>query len=208
MPRSDSDGPFRSVMARKPPGFSRVTSFLKARLRSVGATCIQTALSRIKSKDNPRRKVCSRPGSRSGIQRMRGSGWRACPSTRMAAEGSTATTSWPCAASQAASRPVPAPISRTSPGRSGIALISQSCTCSNRTLSYRAATIEAFSSYHAIDAGSDKVPKLASLNAKWNWHHVRRIKNRLTLCPAVRQIPTVLDQALRRAFIGFATGLG
>lgn len=50
---------------------------------------------------------------------MRGSGWRSCPSARMAAEGSTATTSWPCAVSQAASRPVPAPTSRTRPGLSG-----------------------------------------------------------------------------------------
>ena len=56
-----------------------VISFRKARLRSAGRTCIQTALSRMKSKDNPRRKVCSRPGSRSEIQRMRGSGWRRLP---------------------------------------------------------------------------------------------------------------------------------
>jgi hypothetical protein len=38
------------------------------------------------------------------------------PSARIAAEGSTATTSWPSRASQTASRPVPAPTSRISAG--------------------------------------------------------------------------------------------
>ena len=141
----------------KPPGLSRVINFRNARPRSVGGTCIQTALSRMKSKHTPRRKVWSRPGSRSGIQRMRGSGWRLPPSARMAAEGSTATTSWPCAASQAASRPVPAPTSRMTPGRSGSMLISQSWIWSKVTLSYWLATVEALCSYQIIDVGSDNL---------------------------------------------------
>ena len=198
MPRPDSDGPFRSVTARKPPGLSRVINFRNARLRSAGGTCIQTALSRMKSKDTPRRKVCSRPGSRSEIQRMRGSGWRPLPSARMAVEGSTATTSWPCAASQAASRPVPAPTSRMSPGRSRSMLSSQSWIWSNVTRSYWVATVEALGSYQIIDGGSDKAFQLASLTAGRDRPHISTDQKSADIVPLFRQTRTSLGSRLWR----------
>ena len=76
--RPGSDGPWRSVIARQPPGFSSVTNFRNARVRSVGATCIQTALSKITSNARPRRKTFSRPGKPSAIQRIAGTGCALC----------------------------------------------------------------------------------------------------------------------------------
>jgi hypothetical protein len=56
----------------QPPGLRRVTRLRKARVRSVGGTCIHTALSNIRSKDSPRRRTRSRRGSESVIHRIEG----------------------------------------------------------------------------------------------------------------------------------------
>ena len=65
----------------------------KARARSDGATCIQTALSRITSNANPVLMVCRRAGNESASHRIVGSAWRSLAIVRMRGEGSTATTS-------------------------------------------------------------------------------------------------------------------
>ena len=70
MPRLGSPGPSRRVMASRPPGRSRQTSLRKARGRSAGRTCIQTALSRIASADSPVRMTPAMSGRRSSSQRI------------------------------------------------------------------------------------------------------------------------------------------
>jgi hypothetical protein len=65
-----SAGPCRSVMARRPPGFMRLISLRKARLRSLGATCVQTALRRITSNEMPDRVTVASSGRASLIHLM------------------------------------------------------------------------------------------------------------------------------------------
>ena len=77
----------------RPPGLSRLTSFRNARARSDGATCIQTALSRITSNAKPVLTVCRRTGNESASHRIAGSAWRSRAIVRMRGDGSTATTS-------------------------------------------------------------------------------------------------------------------
>ena len=67
----------------------------------------------LSSKVSPVLKVCWRAGSESEIQRTETPLRRAWALVRISEEGSTATTSYPSVDSQAASRPLPAPTSRT-----------------------------------------------------------------------------------------------
>ncbi|AQW49619.1 glutamyl-tRNA synthetase [Streptomyces hygroscopicus] len=109
-------GPCRSERATHPLGATRSASRCMASTRSCSSRCIHTAESNVKSK-GPWRPVSD--GRASSIQRIAVSGWRRCPIRRSSGVGSTATTWCPRVASAAASRPLPAPMSRTLPGAGG-----------------------------------------------------------------------------------------
>ena len=150
MARVASAGPWRRLRAMTPPGLSRLTSFRKARPRSDGAMCIQTALSRITSNAKPVLRVRRRAGNESASHRIAGSVWRSRAIVRMRGEGSTATTSYPRDESHAASRPLPAPTSRAAAGAAGSRSASHPCSRSGGTPSYRAEAASALASYQAI----------------------------------------------------------
>src|SRR5262245_48955828 len=99
---------------------------------------------------------------------MPAEGCSRCPSFRMAADGSTATTSNPRDASQAASRPVPPPTSSTRAGASGRRSNIQAWTSAATTDSYRWTTSAAFRSYHAIalDIGGEYAVHLVGVEHK------------------------------------------
>ena len=119
-----------------PPGLITETSFRKARARVLGGTCIHTALSQTRSKVSFERSTLSSAGSVSSIHRMSGDPWRSFPAARISTDGSTATTWCPFAANQAASRPLPAPTSRTQPADSGTKSSTGAWTSSNGRRSY------------------------------------------------------------------------
>ena len=105
------------MITNRPDGPSSSERMRNARSRPFGATCIHTALSRIKSNRRPSARRFRRSGSASFIQTTRWCESRAARSRK--ALGSTATTSQPRAASQLESRPEPAPISQAKPGSEG-----------------------------------------------------------------------------------------
>jgi len=104
-------------MSNTPPGLSNATSLRNARGHWLGRTCCHTALSHSTSNCSPSPEATARSGSWSSSQQIRETGWRRVPALRNLRQGSSAITSRPHVASQAASRPVPAPRSRTSPGK-------------------------------------------------------------------------------------------
>jgi hypothetical protein len=69
---------------------------------------------------------------------------------RKAAVGSTATTRCPIFAKPAASRPVPAPMSRTRPGTVGIRCSPRRWLSAKEMLSYRATSSSAGSAYPSV----------------------------------------------------------
>ena len=94
----------------------------------------------------------SSPGSESFIQHTEAEGWSVQAISRIALEGSTANTSKPLLANQAASRPVPDPTSSTRAGGSGSRSVIQSCRESGLTDSYFGVTALACLLYQATES--------------------------------------------------------
>ena len=119
-----------------PPGLIRETSLRKDRRRAFGGTCVHTPLSHTKSNVSFERTALDSAGSSSFIHLIEDDPWRAFPTARSCRDGSTATTLCPFRANHAASRPLPAPTSRTQAGDCGSHLSTGACTFSNETPSY------------------------------------------------------------------------
>ena len=120
MRRPGGIGPCRSDMITMPPLRTSAETFGIARWRCASSRCIHTAVSMTKSTPSLRARTATKSGRLSSSHSIIGDGCRSIAPRRSASVGSTATTEYPRAASPAASRPVPAPISRARPGAGGI----------------------------------------------------------------------------------------
>ncbi len=105
-------GPCRKDMMSKAPGLSNATMFDIACLRSFSARCAHTAVTSTRSKTALRVMVLRSIGRLSSSHSIWLEGWSLAPASRSGTVGSTARMQWPFVASQAASIPVPAPISK------------------------------------------------------------------------------------------------
>jgi hypothetical protein len=116
MRRPGGIGPCRSDMITAPPLRTNAETFGIARWRCASSRCIHTAVSMTRSNSSLRARTAARSGKLSSSHSIIGDGCRSIAPRRSSSVGSTATTECPRATSPAASRPVPAPISRARQG--------------------------------------------------------------------------------------------
>jgi hypothetical protein len=119
MRRPGGIGPCRSDMITVPPLRTNAKTFGIASSRCASSRCIHTAVSMTKSNSSLRARKAAKSGRLSSSHSIIGDRCRSIAPRRSSSVGSTATTECPRAASPAASRPVPEPISRARHGAAG-----------------------------------------------------------------------------------------
>jgi hypothetical protein len=120
MRRPGGIGPCRSDIITMPPLRTNAATVGIATSRCASSRCIRTAVSMTRSNSSPRARTAVKCGRLSSSHSIVGDGCSSIAPGRSSPVGSTATTECPRATSPAASRPVPAPISRVRRGVGGI----------------------------------------------------------------------------------------
>lgn len=147
--RPSGTGPWRRLTKNRPSGISKAATLAIACPRSSASRCIHTAVAKTAS-NRPGHWRSARVGRTSSTHSIALPAWIHCPCTRSSAVGSTATTLCPRAANAAASRPVPAPISRIRACPAGTRLSTSRWTSPKVTSSYCTASTSAARAYPAV----------------------------------------------------------